>query len=193
MRIGIARRTLVQVLAATCLIFVSIDQVTSSQLLKRSRRDISFSKLEKAFVLEPGKPLTVIANRIGTAGVVCVQRSGNLEGVRLKACVVIYKDNQNAKFQLPRIEQVVPLPEGTVTLSGNTLTIDGHATLHRRVVIHLGVPLNTEVTVSANGQKVADGITSNMVVQNGKILSAPADYSFQAAVMQAISLKLQEE
>jgi hypothetical protein len=189
MRFQAARCVLAQVLAATCFIFVSVERVTSAQEQKKSHREISFNKLEKQYNLEEGRVLTVIANNIGATGVICIQRLGNLGSVQMKACAVIYIDNQNAKSKIPRIERVVPMPDAAVSYNSGTLTIDGQATPQRRVVIYLGLPSNTEVTLFANGQMVGSGTTANVLAQNGKILAAQENYSFQAAVMQAISIK----
>jgi TonB family protein len=161
----------------------------------RGSREVFYKPLEKRFPYEPNQSLTVIVNNVGAMGVVSVETASKLQGskangpheLKLRACTILYDDNEKAMIDWLRVKNVVPLSEEDVSFSNQTLTIDGNATPNSRVVVHVAVPDEVKLTLYVNGKLFRRGpFSRNMMIQNGEITANMAGYSFGLAVMQAI-------
>ncbi len=183
------RLTIAHLIVLFCLMPFSSGLAQST----RGRKELSVEKLVKRFALEVGRPLTVIVNNVGENGVVCAEGDNNSYEVQLQACSIHYNDNIKAKIEWLKIEKFKPLSEDEVIFSNNTLTIDGHATPNKRVVIHLSLPPQTEFILYVNGKQInSQPVVANIMVQNSEPVAnsivGTGNYSFQAAIMQASKL-----
>ena len=183
------RVAIVPVMILSCLVSWGNALAQSS----RGRKELSVEKLVKRFPLETGRALTVIVNNIGENGVVCAEATNNTNDIQLQACSIHYNENIEAKIEWLKIEKFKALSEDEVIFSNNTLTIDGHATPVKRVVIHLSLPPQTGFLLYVNGKQVdSNPLSGNIMIQSGKpVLNpvvGPDNYSFEAAILQASRL-----
>ena len=157
------------------------------------RKELVIDKLVKRFALKKGIPLTVIVNNIGEDGVVSVEAGNDTNELLLQACSVHYNDNIKAKIEWLKIEKIKALSEDEVVFSNNTLTVDGHATSNKRVVVHLSLPSQRGFILYINGRQVGNSsLSANIMAQKGEPTTNPeagaGNYSFEAAFLQATRL-----
>lgn len=177
--------------------FILVPIAFGSAQKKRLVYEGNVHPLRKRFALEPGQQLTVMVRNIGQKGVVCVEskdpsqaaKGGDPNEVELRACALLYDENDEGMFASVKVKETAPLTDADVYLSDSTLIIDGHGSPGRTPLVHISMPAGRMMTVYVGGNLFRSGpISKGMMVQNGKAVVSQYGYPFHIALMQAIGV-----